>query len=69
MMRWILLPLCSSLGMWLTVRSARRQWLVWKSLPPAKGGEKWLNRPFTVLWYLFLASFCMGLLVNNLFLR
>lgn len=69
MIRWLLLPLCTTLGLWLTFRSAKRQWLVWKALPPPKGAEKWLNRPFSVLWYLFLASFCMGLTVNNLFLR
>jgi hypothetical protein len=68
-MRWILLPLCSALGMWLTVRSARRQWNAWKELPRASGAEKWLNRPFTVLWYLFLACFCLGLSVNNLLFR
>lgn len=69
MIRWLLLPLFSAFGLWLTFRSARNQWLVWKSLPAPTGAEKWLNRPFTVLWYLFLASFCLGLSVNNLLLR
>ncbi|MEN9354887.1 MAG: hypothetical protein RL318_2212 [Fibrobacterota bacterium] len=69
MIRWLLLPLLSALGLWLVFRSARHQWLVWRGLPPASGAEKWLNRPFTVLWYLFLASFCLGLSVNNLLLR
>lgn len=69
MIRWLLLPPCTVLGLWLTYRSARRQWQAWKEAPPAAGAEKWLNRPFTVVWYLFLASFSLGLTVNNLFLR
>jgi hypothetical protein len=68
-MRWILLPVCSAVGMWLTVGSARRQLAAWKLNPPQGAGEKWANVPFTVLWYFFLSAFCIGLTVNNLFLR
>jgi hypothetical protein len=67
-MRWIVLPICSLLGIWFTVRSARRQWQAWKLNPP-EAAERWLNVPFTIVWYAFLAAFCVGLSVNNLLLR
>lgn len=68
MMRWILLPICSAVGLWFTFRSARHQVRLWRERPPV-GAERWLNIPFSALWYLFLAAFCIGLTTSNLFLR
>jgi hypothetical protein len=69
-MKVLLLIVLSAVGLWYNWRAARHWWAGQRTHMP-KGSDigGWLSVAFSVVWYLFVFAFFIGLTVNNTIFR